>query len=101
MDTETYDIIFAGDIRDWAAYSEVPEHIQPGRYFRNLLLNQKHSSTTRSSYRGTCRPTCCSFFWMPVGGGSSVNFTTYTRAAASDYDDWEQIYGKKVGDRST
>jgi hypothetical protein len=24
-----------------------------------------------------------------------IQVTTYTRAAASDYDDWEQIYGNK------
>ncbi|KAJ7096512.1 glucose-methanol-choline oxidoreductase, partial [Mycena belliarum] len=28
-----------------------------------------------------------------LGGGSSVNFTMYTRAAASDYDDWETVHG--------
>ncbi|KDQ20446.1 hypothetical protein BOTBODRAFT_626187 [Botryobasidium botryosum FD-172 SS1] len=28
-----------------------------------------------------------------VGGGSSVNWMMYTRAAASDYDDWETKYG--------
>jgi alcohol oxidase len=28
-----------------------------------------------------------------VGGGSSVNFLMYTRASASDYDDWEAIHG--------
>lgn len=27
-----------------------------------------------------------------VGGGSSVNFTIYNRAVASDFDDWEQEY---------
>ncbi|KAI0044618.1 GMC oxidoreductase [Auriscalpium vulgare] len=28
-----------------------------------------------------------------VGGGSTVNFSMYTRASASDYDDWENVYG--------
>ncbi|KAH7915215.1 GMC oxidoreductase-domain-containing protein [Hygrophoropsis aurantiaca] len=27
-----------------------------------------------------------------VGGGSNINFMMYTRAAASDYDDWETLY---------
>ncbi|KZT23454.1 GMC oxidoreductase [Neolentinus lepideus HHB14362 ss-1] len=30
-----------------------------------------------------------------LGGGSSVNFAMYTRAAASDYDDWETVYGNE------
>lgn len=30
-----------------------------------------------------------------IGGGSSINFTMYTRAAASDYDDWENIHGNQ------
>ncbi|TFK52445.1 hypothetical protein OE88DRAFT_1657716 [Heliocybe sulcata] len=30
-----------------------------------------------------------------LGGGSSVNFAMYTRAAASDYDDWENVYGNE------
>ncbi|KDR68518.1 hypothetical protein GALMADRAFT_256740 [Galerina marginata CBS 339.88] len=30
-----------------------------------------------------------------VGGGSNVNFVVYTRASASDYDDWETKYGNK------
>ncbi|OCH90859.1 alcohol oxidase-like protein [Obba rivulosa] len=30
-----------------------------------------------------------------LGGGSSVNFAMYTRAAASDYQDWETIYGNE------
>ncbi|OCH90857.1 alcohol oxidase [Obba rivulosa] len=30
-----------------------------------------------------------------LGGGSSVNFMMYTRAAASDYQDWETIYGNE------
>ncbi|KAJ7237305.1 GMC oxidoreductase-domain-containing protein, partial [Mycena haematopus] len=28
-----------------------------------------------------------------LGGGGSINFMVYTRAAASDYDDWETLYG--------
>jgi len=32
-----------------------------------------------------------------LGGGSSTNFMVYTRAAASDYDDWE-TEGWKFGD---
>ncbi|KAF5342793.1 hypothetical protein D9757_014634 [Collybiopsis confluens] len=27
------------------------------------------------------------------GGGSSVNFSFYARASASDYDDWERVHG--------
>ncbi|KAK7688558.1 hypothetical protein QCA50_008096 [Cerrena zonata] len=68
-------------------------HIQPARYSSHLFPN----SRTIRSYKaqeseglggraivvqtGGC-----------IGGGSSVNFTMYTRAAASDYDDWATRY---------
>ncbi|KZT29805.1 GMC oxidoreductase [Neolentinus lepideus HHB14362 ss-1] len=30
-----------------------------------------------------------------LGGGSSVNFAMYSQASASDYDDWETVYGNE------
>ncbi|KJA25447.1 GMC oxidoreductase [Hypholoma sublateritium FD-334 SS-4] len=75
---------------------EVPEHIQPGRYMRNLLQHidafSEHTArpTEALANRAVVVPS-----GRAVGGGSSVNFTTYTRAAASDYDDWEFVYGNK------
>ncbi|KAK7436184.1 hypothetical protein VKT23_019260 [Stygiomarasmius scandens] len=112
--TTTYDIIFAGGgtaacvcagrlaaadpslrillLEAGPHTLDLPEHVQPARYFYNLM-----NSTTTLSFQvgkeskalngrkpiipvGNC-----------VGGGSSVNFQMYTRASASDYDDWERF----------
>ncbi|EIN08874.1 alcohol oxidase [Punctularia strigosozonata HHB-11173 SS5] len=69
-------------------------HTQPARYLAHLAP----TSTTVRFYVG--KPSehlggrqvvvpcgAC------LGGGSSVNFAMYTRASASDYDDWKNIYG--------
>ncbi|KAJ7158537.1 GMC oxidoreductase-domain-containing protein [Mycena filopes] len=73
---------------------DLPAHTQPARYLSHLAPNSTtvtfQVSTLSSNLGG--RPLV-----VPVGrclgGGSSVNFAMYTRAAASDYDDWETIYG--------
>ncbi|KAF8213497.1 hypothetical protein K438DRAFT_1956877 [Mycena galopus ATCC 62051] len=72
----------------------LPAHIQPARYMSHLAPTSTtvtfNASKPSQSLGG--RPLV-----VPsgrcVGGGSSVNFAMYTRAAASDYDDWEKIYG--------
>ncbi|KAI0666532.1 alcohol oxidase-like protein [Trametes maxima] len=68
-------------------------HVQPARFFSHLLpdtITAKHVVSRPSEHldgrqlvvqTGHC-----------VGGGSSVNFTMYTRPAASDYDDWAKVY---------
>ncbi|KAF8830663.1 hypothetical protein HHX47_DHR2000840 [Lentinula edodes] len=66
-------------------------HVQPARYLNSLV--QGHTVTVHNSVhnealggRSVSVPSgCC------VGGGSAVNFMIYTRAAASDYDDWEKL----------
>ncbi|KAF9466617.1 GMC oxidoreductase-domain-containing protein [Collybia nuda] len=72
---------------------ESPDHVQPGRYFGNLILPKEtftfHASKPSRSLAGrsvTVPAGRC------VGGASSINFVMYTRAAASDYDDWERVY---------
>ncbi|KAF9004051.1 GMC oxidoreductase-domain-containing protein [Cyathus striatus] len=116
--SETYDIIFAGGgavacitagrlaqadpslkilvIESGPHTQELQEHVQPGRYFSNLTLPGKtftfHVAQPSDSLAGRS-------VIVPsgrcLGGGSSVNFTVYTRAAASDYDDWETVFGNK------
>jgi len=73
---------------------DMADHIQPARYFRNLVLPAEtftlHSAKPSQALAGRS-------VIVPsgrcLGGGSSVNFAMYTRAAASDYDDWESVYG--------
>ncbi|KAG6919177.1 hypothetical protein DXG01_008475 [Tephrocybe rancida] len=73
---------------------DMPDHIQPARYFSNLLRPSEtltmHTSKPSAALAGRS-------VVVPsgrcLGGGSSVNFTMYTRAAASDYDDWESVHG--------
>ncbi|THV03515.1 alcohol oxidase-like protein [Dendrothele bispora CBS 962.96] len=64
-------------------------HLQPARYFSHLAP----TSTTVSFHVAKPNPNVDGRSIVTpsgrcVGGGSSVNFTVYTRAAASDYDDW-------------
>ncbi|KAG6830871.1 hypothetical protein H0H92_014236 [Tricholoma furcatifolium] len=71
---------------------DMPDHIQPARYFSNLLRGEPftlHASKPSPALAGrsVVVPT-----GRCLGGGSSVNFAMYTRAAASDYDDWESVY---------
>ncbi|KIP06402.1 hypothetical protein PHLGIDRAFT_72751 [Phlebiopsis gigantea 11061_1 CR5-6] len=68
-------------------------HTQPARYLSHLaptsttvsfmVANPERELRDRQTVVpcGNC-----------VGGGSSINFMMYTRAAASDYDDWEKKF---------
>ncbi|XP_006459482.1 hypothetical protein AGABI2DRAFT_191450 [Agaricus bisporus var. bisporus H97] len=116
--TKTYDIIFAGGgaaaciiagrlaVADPALKILVLEagphsrnnhdHEQPARFFSALgrcgetftpyvpKANPKLDGRVVSTVTGRC-----------LGGGSNVNVMNYCRAAASDYDDWETVYGNK------
>ena len=87
--------------------------IQPGRYLRLRLTPTEiftcHVAKPSPALRGRS-PTVTS--GRALGGGSSVNCMEnfflinaqiylenqavfYARAAASDYDDWENVYGNK------
>ncbi|KAF9004050.1 hypothetical protein BDQ17DRAFT_1325916 [Cyathus striatus] len=76
------------------------EYTQPGRYFSNLR-NQGHMFTfhTANPSKAVAGRSIVVASGRCVGGGSGVNsylieaVTAYTRAAASDYDDWENLYG--------
>ncbi|KAK7032266.1 hypothetical protein VNI00_013225 [Paramarasmius palmivorus] len=81
---------------------DLAKHIQPGRYFNNLAISEQNLFTFHIGKpskalngRSAVVPT-----GRCVGGGSSVNFVMYTRASASDYDDWEKQgnpgWGSKV-----
>ncbi|KAL0955056.1 hypothetical protein HGRIS_003974 [Hohenbuehelia grisea] len=73
---------------------DLQEHVQPARYMSNLFPGSKvftfHAAQPSEHVGGRS-------IVVPVGkcvgGGSSVNFAMYTRAVASDYDDWERVYG--------
>ncbi|KAE9390926.1 FAD/NAD(P)-binding domain-containing protein [Gymnopus androsaceus JB14] len=110
---ESYDVVFAGGgttacivagrlaqadpslkiliIEAGSHTEDLHNHVQPARYLNNL--GQGHTFSHHNSIpsdalggRSICVPTgCC------LGGGSAVNFMMYTRAAASDYDDWEKV----------
>ncbi|KAJ7017403.1 GMC oxidoreductase-domain-containing protein [Mycena alexandri] len=73
---------------------DLPAHTQPARYLSHLAPNSTTLTfqVAKPSEHLGGRPLI-----VPVGrclgGGSSVNFAMYTRAAASDYDDWEMVYG--------
>ncbi|KAJ7863554.1 GMC oxidoreductase-domain-containing protein [Mycena leptocephala] len=109
-----YDIIFAGGgstacvvagrlaaadntlriliVENGRSTKEYPVHIQPGRYLENIRTGGEtftyHQAIPRPNLDGRClRPSNANC----VGGGSSVNAMMYTRAAASDYDDWMRL----------
>ncbi|OSX62585.1 hypothetical protein POSPLADRAFT_1169270 [Postia placenta MAD-698-R-SB12] len=72
---------------------ENQEHIIPAKFLSHLLP----TSTTVKFHVG--KPSEELAGRTPIvpagaclGGGSSVNFMMYTRASASDYDDWEKLY---------
>ena len=90
-----------------------PTFIQPGRYLRLRLTPTEiftcHEAKPSPALRGRS-PVVTS--GRALGGGSSVNCVKapflinaqtdlgnqavfYARAAASDYDDWENVYGNK------
>ncbi|KAL4261268.1 GMC oxidoreductase family protein [Pleurotus pulmonarius] len=114
----TYDIIFAGggttacvvagrlaasrpDLRILLVEQgphtrELQAHLQPALFPKNMTPDTKvfsfHISQPSNALMG--RPIV-----VPsgrcVGGGSSINFMKYTRASASDYDDWETLYANE------
>ncbi|KAF8627066.1 hypothetical protein AX17_006405 [Amanita inopinata Kibby_2008] len=72
---------------------DLPEHVQPAMYFRNL----RSAAETFTFHVG--KPSQSLGGRAPIvpagrclGGGSGINFMMYTRASASDYDDWKQEY---------
>ncbi|KDQ62486.1 alcohol oxidase [Jaapia argillacea MUCL 33604] len=71
-------------------------HVQPARYLSHLSPDSK---TVRFYVGNPSKELLGRSLVVPcgqcLGGGSSVNFTMYTRAAASDYDDWETVYGNE------
>ncbi|KAI0070144.1 alcohol oxidase [Panus rudis PR-1116 ss-1] len=117
-DTTVYDIVFAGAgttaclvagrlikadpslkillIENGPHTQEDLAHVQPARYPAHLAPDSK---TVRFVEGKPSAALGGRSIVVPagqcVGGGSSVNFTMYTRAAASDYDDWETKYNNK------
>ncbi|KAK7041424.1 hypothetical protein VNI00_009290 [Paramarasmius palmivorus] len=80
---------------------ELQDHVQPARFYRNLTLPKDTYShhigpvTDALGGRAAIVPS-----GRCVGGGSSVNFVMYTRASASDYDDWEKLGNPDWGSNS-
>ncbi|KAF9025566.1 alcohol oxidase, partial [Hymenopellis radicata] len=69
----------------------VDVHVQPARFLTNLASETtflRYSSEPSDAVGGRkiVVPT-----GKCVAGGSGVNFMMYTRASASDYDDWEKL----------
>ncbi|KAF5327596.1 hypothetical protein D9619_004114 [Psilocybe cf. subviscida] len=118
QETEVYDIIFAGGgatacitagrlaaadpslkiliVEAGPHTREIVEHIQPARYFRSLALPSEAFTFHKSKpVKGLDNREPIVPSGRALGGGSSVNFTMYTRAAASDYDDWETVHGNQ------
>ncbi|RPD68970.1 alcohol oxidase-like protein [Lentinus tigrinus ALCF2SS1-7] len=73
-----------------------PLHTQPARYLYHLRPDSStirfHVARPSEALGGRAPVVPCG---RCVGGGSSVNFAVYTRAAASDYDDWENVHGNQ------
>ncbi|KAJ7170886.1 GMC oxidoreductase-domain-containing protein [Mycena crocata] len=70
-------------------------HTQPGRF--GTHLDPKSTTVTFNVATKPSQDVGGRSIVVPsarcIGGGSSVNFAMYTRGAASDYDDWETVYG--------
>ncbi|KAI0337230.1 alcohol oxidase [Trametopsis cervina] len=68
-------------------------HIQPARYLSHLLPNSSTANfvvaSPEAALSGRQAVVPCG---ACVGGGSSINFMMYTRAAASDYDEWQATF---------
>ncbi|KAI0655480.1 alcohol oxidase-like protein [Cubamyces menziesii] len=73
-----------------------PMHTQPARYISHLRPDSTtvkfHTGKESAALGGRAPVVPCG---QCLGGGSSVNFAMYTRAAPSDYDDWATVYGNK------
>ncbi|KAJ6623256.1 hypothetical protein B0H10DRAFT_2174818 [Mycena sp. CBHHK59/15] len=68
-----------------------PFYVQPGRYMQNMMSLGEDTFTVHApsvSINANGRSLAASNAKC-VGGGGSINGTMYTRAAASDYDDWK------------
>ncbi|KAI0366933.1 alcohol oxidase-like protein [Pilatotrama ljubarskyi] len=118
MSSSTYDIIVAGGgtagcvlagrlaaadptlsilvVEAGPTTQDDPQHTQPARYLYHLrpeTTTMKFNVGKESAALGGRAPVVpCG---QCLGGGSSVNFAMYTRASASDYDDWATVYGNK------
>ncbi|KAH9987565.1 alcohol oxidase-like protein [Russula vinacea] len=70
-----------------------PAHRQPARFLSHIAPGSRtvrvHASRPSAALgdRSTLVP--CG---QCLGGGGSINFMMYTRASASDYDDWKTVY---------
>ncbi|ETW83635.1 GMC oxidoreductase 6 [Heterobasidion irregulare TC 32-1] len=73
---------------------EILAHIQPARAPSHITPTsttmQFHKAEKTEAVGGRELVVSCA---QCLGGGSSVNFTVYTRASKSDYDDWKNIHG--------
>ncbi|KAF5368003.1 hypothetical protein D9758_004392 [Tetrapyrgos nigripes] len=69
----------------------IDTHVQPARYFRNLLVNETVTYQIGNPSKALNGRAPIVPIGRCVGGGSAVNFQMYTRASASDYDDWERF----------
>ncbi|KAF8622855.1 hypothetical protein AX15_006699 [Amanita polypyramis BW_CC] len=81
-------------IEDGPETRDKPIHVQPARYSGisgnpalGIFLHHEGRPSNALGGRSPIVPT-----GRCLGGGSSVNAMVYTRAAASDYDDWENVY---------
>ncbi|KAF4617514.1 hypothetical protein D9613_005759 [Agrocybe pediades] len=116
--SSTYDIIFAGGgatacitasrlaeadpklnvliLEAGPDSQELHYHVQPGRYFGNLLVPREiFSFHFGKGGKGTNERMHLIPAGRALGGGSSINFAMYNRPAPSDFDDWETMYGNK------
>ncbi|CCM05913.1 uncharacterized protein FIBRA_08151 [Fibroporia radiculosa] len=69
-------------------------HIQPARFLSHLVPGSRtvkiYVGEESADLGGRPAIVPCG---QCLGGGSSVNAAMYTRPSASDYDDWETVYG--------
>ncbi|KAI0742831.1 alcohol oxidase-like protein [Daedaleopsis nitida] len=71
-------------------------HTQPARYLYHLRPESTtvrfHVGRESAALGGRAPVVPCG---QCLGGGSSVNFAVYARAAASDFDDWATVHGNR------
>ncbi|KAF8728294.1 hypothetical protein AX14_006823, partial [Amanita brunnescens Koide BX004] len=82
-------------IEDGAETRDKPAHIHPMRFWENVFRKPAseifhHYSGRVSDALGGRSPVVTT--GRCLGGGSAINLMQYTRAAASDYDDWENTF---------
>ncbi|KAF8462186.1 alcohol oxidase-like protein, partial [Russula ochroleuca] len=70
-----------------------PAHRQPARFLSHIAPGSRtvrvHASRPSAALGDRSVLVPCG---QCLGGGGSVNFLVYTRASASDYDDWKTVY---------